>query len=1156
MKRRTFLKYSCLGGVNAWFFTSSKVLAEVAKSLNLSNSAEKSLDLNSSIEKVALIAQPIEIIRPADLLNLRFEFVNLKLVGDSALERINSNEDAFIRIIFPPQHILEQAFNENKSVSAPPVNAEISGPSRLVFRIPKGMNSIPYTLSGLLSWGQLEPSLVPAAIESSYKIRELTQLQLRHSSRTRISGFAAKLYLPGVVAVKDRFNFSKANNTIFGKINGSIIEPGPDHTAIEAPTRLILSPHQLSAWAHNIDPFAHPAETEIDPSDQTDNVAPPTVKPVSSGVSKTVASSRQASRLLFGSQAERTELWHTRLGLGNKLMPFGVDEQTDLYRTVRAVYSPDYTNVYPPDSTDANCGESEERKESLTVCDRNQIVHLSADEREAERNSIQANRLMLSSLGAWLDLQGDWTLLSGSKYSLESWTHRAIMGRDTFVRVVYKGYLFPFGHRASQIFVTERRVENGIAYLLLYEFVVVREPEKQYPKDSQGLDDESIEGRRFPFRSVRIKTLVTPKLNPNIATANGWIMADGKDFLFKMEAEDWDGNVCEFMAPLNFVLNTEAESPWTSTPSDIQFVSKALYFKERYDIRPERSERPMYGQRIAYAPSTGADDPGATGFETDRMVFGFGMRKKAEKGELLFYPTVNSAKVRLSAACMISGRDTSATIKPFQPFVEKGFGAGNSDGQVFAQVPDPVPLGFSADRSGGVATPNMNIRGLSRRFGIIGGPAGKDAADDTWKKDLEALATFDITKSPEILDEEAGVSSSYFSRFLEGAKLLGDISLGDIINPEFEGGKNIPKFQSLPEYDANGELVAIKHRFEWNPSIDSFSAFVPDPGATFRLTNETRQMLDGSEPTTLTSGVLTNFSITPLRGTKLEFVTVGFGSFSFTSRNGEKPDFDVQGLTFTFLNDLAFFNGLAAFLDDYQDNFSDPPSMSVTSEGIKLGYTLAIPDVPCGTFLMKNIAFSAGMTLPFNGPLSLDLAFASRDNPFTLAVNLLGGGGFVGLGVGMTKLNYVEASLEAGAIAEVNFGVAKGSVHAMLGVYFIIKNEAAGDTVEVTAYFRCGGSVNVLHLITASIELYLALSYGNENNQLTGYGEIKVEVDVAFFSKTVTLSMQKTYSTASLEQDRPMYAGLPFIDDEYEVPPDSFWSAYGAAFADTTGGLA
>jgi len=230
--------------------------------------------------------------------------------------------------------------------------------------------------------------------------------------------------------------------------------------------------------------------------------------------------------------------------------------------------------------------------------------------------------------------------------------------------------------------------------------------------------------------------------------------------------------------------------------------------------------------------------------------------------------------------------------------------------------------------------------------------------------------------------------------------------------------------------------------------------------------------------------------------------------------------------------------------------------MSVTSEGIKLGYTLAIPDVPCGTFLMKNIAFSAGMTLPFNGPLSLDLAFASRDNPFTLAVNLLGGGGFVGLGVGMTKLNYVEASLEAGAIAEVNFGVAKGSVHAMLGVYFIIKNEAAGDTVEVTAYFRCGGSVNVLHLITASIELYLALSYGNENNQLTGYGEIKVEVDVAFFSKTVTLSMQKTYSTASLEQDRPMYAGLPFIDDEYEVPPDSFWSAYGAAFADTTGGLA
>ena len=73
---------------------------------------------------------------------------------------------------------------------------------------------------------------------------------------------------------------------------------------------------------------------------------------------------------------------------------------------------------------------------------------------------------------------------------------------------------------------------------------------------------------------------------------------------------------------------------------------------------------------------------------------------------------------------------------------------------------------------------------------------------------------------------------------------------------------------------------------------------------------------------------------------------------------------------------------------------------------------------------------------------------------------------------------------------------------------------------------------------------------------MSGYGEIKVEVEVAFFSKTVTIGMQKTFATASLDQDMPMYAGLPFMNENHHMNNDSYWSAYGSAFADTTGGLA
>ena len=43
---------------------------------------------------------------------------------------------------------------------------------------------------------------------------------------------------------------------------------------------------------------------------------------------------------------------------------------------------------------------------------------------------------------------------------LEQWRHIATLGRDHYVRVVYAGYLMPFGHRASLIKVTERKFES------------------------------------------------------------------------------------------------------------------------------------------------------------------------------------------------------------------------------------------------------------------------------------------------------------------------------------------------------------------------------------------------------------------------------------------------------------------------------------------------------------------------------------------------------------------------------------------------------------------------------------------------------------------------------------------------------------------------
>jgi len=64
-----------------------------------------------------------------------------------------------------------------------------------------------------------------------------------------------------------------------------------------------------------------------------------------------------------------------------------------------------------------------------------------------------ARRLMLSALGGLLDAEGNWKKRP-ALWGLEQWRHLATLGRDHYVRVVYAGFLCPFGHAASLIKVT------------------------------------------------------------------------------------------------------------------------------------------------------------------------------------------------------------------------------------------------------------------------------------------------------------------------------------------------------------------------------------------------------------------------------------------------------------------------------------------------------------------------------------------------------------------------------------------------------------------------------------------------------------------------------------------------------------------------------
>lgn len=112
----------------------------------------------------------------------------------------------------------------------------------------------------------------------------------------------------------------------------------------------------------------------------------------------------------------------------------------------------------------------------------------------------------------WRDNDGVFDSLA-----LEKWHQWTTLGRDVFTEIVYKGYLYPLGIRASLVQVTERIIymhqETGAISAPLRQrmFIRVANPEKLYPALKQPFG-----GRRFPVQRLNLLTTVTPDIvDPN-----------------------------------------------------------------------------------------------------------------------------------------------------------------------------------------------------------------------------------------------------------------------------------------------------------------------------------------------------------------------------------------------------------------------------------------------------------------------------------------------------------------------------------------------------------------------------------------------------------------------------------------------------------------
>jgi hypothetical protein len=306
----------------------------------------------------------------------------------------------------------------------------------------------------------------------------------------------------------------------------------------------------------------------------------------------------------------------------------------------------------------------------------------------------------------------------------------------------------------------------------------------------------------------------------------------------------------------------------------------------------------------------------------------------------------------------------------------------------------------------------------------------------------------------------------------------------------------------------------ITTSYESHPNLQDTAVFLAsNHGAAADMTLKTTVTAyfdDKRPPNANVSAEITQFTIRLLPGA--DFLQVGFNSLSFVSTNGSKPSVKALVSDVRFLGPLNFIEKLKDVIKFPGDN---GPTIQVTSSGVFVGLRLVFPSIESGAFTLKNIAFESGVTLSFAGDAALvRFSFADSNNRCLLAYGPFGGSGFVALECGLDKIRRLQGALEFGAVLDLNFaGVAHGSAHAFGGIYF----DSAETASTIRGYLRVGGELDILGLVSMSVEFFLGLAYENRSGQawLVGDCSFTVEVDVLFFSARVDLHMHREFSGQS-----------------------------------------
>ncbi|MFF3603718.1 hypothetical protein [Streptomyces sp. NPDC002463] len=756
-----------------------------------------------------------------------------------------------------------------------------------------------------------------------------------------------------------------------------------------------------------------------------------------------------------------TGIWHTRLALPPNPGP----------------HAPPLRLPVPVRSA-GETSSAEEFPSSLSATARRQIAAA------MDRRPVLAKDTTISALGASVDLTGNWIGVPGVGVIL--YRHQSVIGRDTTVNVVQRGYLWPFGfpvHIATQ---TERRLDLGLVQTSL---MTVMLPEVTY----DGVAALPNEGRAFPFERVRLDgPLVvdvsdkTDKLTPNVGF---WVRGPGATdgrLRFALTAEDRRRHTVAFTAPLVFIEGDRAHGN----------LGQAV---EAFNPQAKDIVLPASG-RLELAPATGADKESTT-VEVAALRIGAETSSASQPdleaaGRLGALPRLLAVEARLPALDALASRSAAAPagtadadgagtaarlLRLDEKYVKEGLAATH---QVYARLDTSVGFAPPVTSSGGLAKLDLPVNGLSSAVGLVGG-------------DLEKFksGTFD----PESFFTHPPAGGGFPTRLLGVVDLTAlvksvpDVSAGD--------GEKVPRMVTEVKHPPGRPPEEVRTTLTWHPDVKTTTAgsLTTTADTTLDIRSTTVLRFDGTAPRSEVHGELNAFDLT-----FAEVLKIHVKSLVFTSKPGTTPSLDVKVGQVTFAGSLRFLDRLR----EYLPSPANGPRIAVDPTGVAVGYSLAIPGLGVGVFMLQNLTLSTEVVLPFNGdPVRASFAVSSREHPFLLTVSLFGGGGFLKLTVATGEVVALEGQVEFGAAAALDVGVASGSVCVTAGVYIMLKDKKSA----VTGFFRAVGELDVLGIVNISVEFYLGLTY-EPPKTLRGTATVTVRVRVAFFSKSVAMSLERSFS--------------------------------------------